>query len=75
MIFILIFMIFLYLVNKKKRIYKLNFPKNKFKCKCDLKENFSNIINENLKKSTQSNNKISFNNKIKNNNLIFLNLI
>ena len=42
-ILIIVFLIILCLVNKKKENFKLKFPKNKFKCKCDIEENFANI--------------------------------
>jgi hypothetical protein len=62
----------------KKKNYKLKFPKNKFKCKCDLKENFSNN-KKNLKeerKSIEKNlNKLNNHNHSLNNKLIFINFI
>ena len=75
MIFILILVsIILYIVYNKKNKYKLKFPKNSFKCKCNIKENNkkikkkSKIINNNL-------NKVQFNKDLSKNRLIFLNFI
>lgn len=38
---IILVSIILYIVNMKKKNYKLKFPQNNFKCKCDLKYNSS----------------------------------
>lgn len=34
---LILFLIILYLVSNKKENFKLKFPKNKIKCKCDMK--------------------------------------
>ena len=43
MYILIIILIILCLVNRKKKNFKLRFPRNKFKCKCDIEENFANI--------------------------------
>jgi|TARA_Y200000002_G_scaffold376560_1_gene380619 biopolymer transport protein ExbD len=42
-VILILIIIILCLVNYKKKNFKLKFPKNNLKCKCDVSENFANI--------------------------------